>query len=86
MTNERLKGHTEMTEESRCRCLLAIGILSSLTAYLLFVSANSVAGLTCSALIACAGLGASFRGLRRWHVYQGREYATPVESENDRPQ
>lgn len=63
------------TEESRVRCFLAIGILLSLAAYLLFVGMDSALGLTCSTLLACAGLGTSFYGLWVWNTHQKAQWA-----------
>ncbi len=62
-------------EESRVRGLLAIGIVLSLVAYIVFVGTESDPWLMCSALIACAGLGTSFYGLWSWNSYQKAEWA-----------
>lgn len=59
-----------MTPESRARALLAIGIVLSLVAYLVFVTMDSALGVTCAFVFAGASLGTSFQGLWLWYSHQ----------------
>jgi nicotinamide riboside transporter PnuC len=71
-----------LNEETRVRCFLAIGILLSLAAYLLFLWMGTGWQLVWPVLTALASLASSFYGFWSWTLHERDELSESNISEN----